>query len=124
MGQYFDQAKAKLDKEKKEGKYDRKGEAVLSSVVKTLKDFAGQEEEFAQAIVQGGSLSDCIAAVMKGVGSSISDLEVYKRAAAFYFPGADVHFSMQIDLAPEDKTPVDHTPDKPKGLLLDLSAFL
>lgn len=123
MGQYFDQAKAKLDKEKKEGKYDRKGEAVLSSVVKTLKDFAGQEEEFAQAIVQGGSLSDCIAAVMKGVGSSISDLEVYKREAAFYFPGADVKFSMRIDLAPAAEQ-TDTKPDKPKGLLLDLSAFL
>ena len=82
-----------------------------------------EAEEFAQAIVQGGSLSDCISTVLKGVGGSISDLEVYKRAVAFYFPGADVRFSMEIDLAPA-AAQSDNKPDKPKGLLLDLSAFL
>lgn len=123
MGKWFDQAKEKMNREKNEGIFDNKGKAIRPSVVKALLDFAGQEDEFAQAIVQGGSLSDCIAAVLKGVGRSISDLEVYKRAAAFYFPGADVHFSMRIDLAPAAEQ-TDTKPDKPKGLLLDLSAFL
>lgn len=123
MGQWYDQAREKLAKEEKEGRFDHKGKAVLTAVKKTLLDFAAQEAEFAQAIVQGGSLSDCINAVLKGVGGSISDLEVYKRAVAFYFPGADVRFSMEIDLAPA-AAQSDNKPDKPKGLLLDLSAFL
>lgn len=123
MEQWYTQASEKLAKEEKEGKFDHKGKAVLPAVKTMLLDFAAQEPEFAQAIVQGGSLSDCISAVLKGVGGSISDLEVYKRAVAFYFPGADVHFSMEIDLAPAAAQP-DNKPDKPKGLLLDLSAFL
>ena len=123
MEQWYTQASEKLAKEDKEGKFDHKGKAVLPAVKTTLLDFATQEAEFAQAIVQGGSLSDCISAVLKGVGGSISDLEVYKRAVAFYFPGADVRFSMEIDLAPA-AAQSDNKPDKPKGLLLDLSAFL
>ena len=123
MEQWYTQASEKLAKEEKEGKYDERGKIILPATKEMLLDFATQEAEFAQAIVQGGSLSDCINAVLKGVGGSISDLEVYKRAVAFYFPGADVHFSMEIDLAPA-AAQSDNKPDKPKGLLLDLSAFL
>lgn len=123
MEQWYTQASEKLAKEEKEGKFDNKGKVILPAVKATLLDFAAQEAEFAQAIVQGGSLSDCINAVLKGVSGSISDLEVYKRAVAFYFPGADVRFSMEIDLAPA-AAQSDNKPDKPKGLLLDLSAFL
>lgn len=123
MEQWYTQAREKLTKEEKTGKFDNKGKAILPEVKTTLLDFAAQEAEFAQAIVQGGSLSDCISTVLKGVGGSISDLEVYKRAVAFYFPGADVRFTMEIDLAPA-AAQSDNKPDKPKGLLLDLSAFL
>ena len=31
-------------------------------------------------------------------GSSISDIECYRRAANFYFPGAGVRFVMKLDL--------------------------
>ena len=77
-----------------------KENAIKHAVMEALSNFAGQDEEFAQAIAQGGSFSDCMAAVCKGIGTSISDLEAYRRAAAFYFPGCDVRFEMRIELAP------------------------
>ena len=85
--------------ESKQGKYDRYGNAVKSAVLEVLEDFIGQDEEFAQAIVEkDGSFEGCVAAVVKGCGSSISDIEVYRRAVGYYFPGATVRFKMEIDL--------------------------
>ena len=77
----------KLEKELKAGSYDRYANVMKASVKEALESFADQDDEFAQAIVQGGSFSDCMKAVAKGCGQSISDLEAYQRAAAFYFPG-------------------------------------
>lgn len=76
----------------------QKEKAMAGAVRKALEDFARQEPEFAQAIVQGGSFKDCMAAVAKGVGASISDSEAFARAARFYFPGSQVRVVMEIDL--------------------------
>lgn len=86
-------------------------------VLDALLDFCRQNEEFAQAVVQGGSFRDCMAAVSKGVGGSISDLEAYRRAASFYFDGAKVQFSMTIQLEPADVS------DDAHGIVIDLSDF-
>lgn len=101
--------------------------AMASAVFETLKSFCIQEPEFAQAVEQGGSFADCMKAVAKGVGSSISDLDAYKKAVAFYFPGAKIHMTMTIDLigdaaalAPEDPT----GNDVPASLILNLEDFL
>ena len=94
-----DKAIKRLKDESKQGKYDRYGNAVKSAVLEALEDFIGQDEEFAQAIVEkDGSFEGCVAAVVKGCGSSISDIEVYHRAVGYYFPGATVRFKMEIDL--------------------------
>ena len=77
---------------------DRYGMAMKTAVRDALLDFARQDIEFAEAIADGGSFKDCMAAVCKGVGQSLSDLEAYGRAAAFYFPGCKVRFEMHIDL--------------------------
>jgi len=97
MNGWYEQAKEKLEKGAKEIK-GSKAVAMKVAVKDTLLDFCKQDEEFAQAVVQGGSFADCMAAVAKGVGSSISDLDAYKRAVSFYFPGAAVHMHMTIDL--------------------------
>ncbi len=89
----------KIDKELKEFKGDQKAKAVSAYVAKILKKFSEQEEEFAQAIAQTDkTLSDCCKEIMKSVGNSISDIEVYKKAVSFYFPGAGINFTMTIDL--------------------------
>jgi len=105
--------------------------AVKHAVMDALLNFAGQDEEFAQAIVQGGSFADCIKAVCKGIGTSISDLEAYRRAVAFYFPGADVRFEMRIELAPDGNdgpprasAPTERNEEKQSGMVIDLADFL
>lgn len=141
--EFLEKAREKLKKELP-GVSGQKEGAVKLSVMEALLNFAEQDEEFAQAIAQGGSLRDCLAAVCKGVGNSISDLEAYRRAAAFYFPGSTVRFEMHIELAPEagdtvgadpqispenggsirGTTPTEKPGVKSGGLVIDLADFL
>lgn len=109
----------------------QKEKAMAGAVMAQLKDFCQQDEEFAQAVAQGGTFSDCMKKVAQGVGSSISDLEAYKKAVQFYFPGAEVHMQLTIDLigkaaeAPQP-TPVAAKPaaeEKPKIISLNLFDF-
>lgn len=116
MSIWYEQAQSRLKEEYKEVK-GTKESAMKGAVRDALLDFCRQNEEFAQAVVQGGSFKDCMTAVAKGVGSSISDLEAYRRAVSFYFDGAKVNFSMNIQLEPAE-TETDRG-----GLLLDLSQF-
>lgn len=116
MSVWYEQAKERLNKECKEVK-GQKERAMSSAVRDALLDFCRQNEEFAQAVVQGGTFQDCMAAVAKGVGGSISDLEAYRRAVSFYFDGAKVKFQMAIELEPAQTEP------DCGGLLLNLSDF-
>ena len=75
MSEWFDQAKKKLEAEAKSGTFDRYGAVMKTAVRDSLLDFCRQDEEFAQAVAQGGSFADCMKAVAKNCGSSISDLE-------------------------------------------------
>ena len=123
---FYEQAREKLAKDKITGS---KASAMAPAVKEALLNFAEQDEEFAQAIVQGGSFPDCMTAVAKGVGMSISDLEAYKKAVQFYFPGAEIRMQLTIDLvgdaaaapAPEKKEPERK---KPEGIVLDFTQFL
>lgn len=126
---FYEQAREKLAKDKITGS---KASAMAPAVKDALLNFAEQDEEFAQAIVQGGSFSACMAEVARGVGQSISDLEAYGKAAAFYFPGSKVRFEMHIDLIGDaDALSVGSADSSPRegaksgdGLVIDLSAFL
>ena len=115
MTTWYEQAEKRL----KDG-YDKingwKEREMKSAVRDVLLEFCRQNEEFAQAVAQGGSFPDCMAAVAKGVGSSLSDLEAYRRAASFYFDGAQVNFTMSIQLEPAAEP-------QQTGILLDLSDF-
>lgn len=109
-----------------------KERAMAGAVAEALRSFCRQEAEFAQAVDQGGSFADCMAAVAKGVGSSISDIDAYKKAVGFYFPGAKIQVQMTIDLigdAAKAKPAEEQTPAlqvvKPAGpFVLDLDDFL
>jgi len=125
MSEFRDQALEKLRKEavSVSGNKER---AMSEAVRATLENFAGQDEEFAQAIVQGGSFPDCMKAVAKGVGISISDLEAYKKAVQFYFPGAEIRMQMSIDLIGDAAAEPETTAEKkkPEAIRLDLLDFL
>ena len=137
---FLEEAREKLRKELP-GITGNKEGAIKQAAMDALVNFAGQDEEFAQAIVQGGKFSDCMKAVCKGIGTSISDLEVYSRAAAFYFPGCKVRFEMHLDLVGDADTVGEtdchanaaamarndsegETGGKKSGLVFDLADFM
>jgi hypothetical protein len=130
MSEYRDQALKKIQAEYKSGKYDRYGQAMKADVLRQIEDFIEQDDEFAQAVVQGGTFEDCMKAVAKSCGQALSDVEAYRRAAAFYFPGAKVKMQLTIDLIgdaakePEPYTPKHAAEEKPSGLVLDFRSFL
>ena len=114
------QAIAKIDAELKAYKGDRYGNAMKDYVAGVLKEFCEQNEEFAQAVVQGGAFADCMKAVAGKVkGGSISDLDACKAAAEFYFPGSVVEFQMVIRMS-------KYEAEEPSagGVLLRLEDFL
>lgn len=126
-----DYTQAALERLKKEGgtPTGQKEKAMASAVRKALEDFCRQEPEFAQAIVQGGSFGDCMKAVAKGVGNSISDSEAFAKAARFYFPGCRVRVVIEIDLVGDagddaEKPEQKQEPEKKVAVqLLDLADF-
>lgn len=122
MNEFLEEAIKKLEEGCK-GKFNRYEEAMKGAVKDQLADFCRQDGEFAQAVVQGGSFSECMAAVAKGVmGGSISDLEAYRRAVQFYFPGAEVRMQMTIDLIGDAGT--DKLSSTDGGIILDFRDFL
>ena len=142
---FLEEAREKLRKELPGIKGQKEG-AIKHAVMDALLNFAEQDEEFAQAIAQGGDFANCMHEVCKGIGTSISDLEAYGRAAAFYFPGSKVRFEMHIDLVGEADTSSaaaaadelgmsrrasgsspqgeGKEPEKKAGLVLNLADFL
>ena len=87
---YRQPAKDKLEKEYKDFRGDRYESAMKKEVLAALLIFVAQDNEFAQAVA-------------KGVGTSISDIEAYKKAVKFYFPGADISFTMTVKVNPYEK---------------------
>lgn len=110
MGDLFDVGKnykalaiEKIDREIKEFSGDRYGEAVYTYVANALREFCSQNERFAMVLYKTKrSLSDCIKEIMRGCGKSISDIEVYRRAAKLYFPNSEVEFVMKISIVGEE----------------------
>ncbi|MBQ7737304.1 MAG: hypothetical protein IJT62_05650 [Oscillospiraceae bacterium] len=109
----------KLRAEEKTGTYDKYANVMKTPVLDQLIHFCEQNEEFAEAVLQGGSFTECMKAVAKNCGSSLSDLEAYKRAAGFYFKGADVVMQLNIRMAGDP----EETP-KVKPIVLNLEDFL
>lgn len=117
----------KLSEENKKFKGNRYASAMKIEVLHTLINFCKQDNEFAQAVAQSNkTFSDCMEQVAKGVGNSISDIEAYRRAVNFYFPGATVNFMMKIDLIgaaalePIEMTTQPEAPKKKSVLELSL----
>lgn len=82
-------------------------QAIAEGVAAALKIFCEQSREFKQAVEQSDkSFKDCIDSIATSIKGkkSVSDFEVYKAAAEFYFQGAAIRFEMRIDLG-EDTEP-------------------
>lgn len=122
-------AAEKIAQELKDFKGDRYGQAVKDFVASTLTNFCQQDERFAQVVFRTeATLSDCCSKIMKNCGSHISDIDVYRGAVRYYFPNAEIQFTMTIDASgamptdeemakPEPKQetkPAAKAPDRPK----------
>lgn len=124
---YGELAAEKIAKELTAFKGNRYGEAVKTFVASTLTNFCGQSERFAKVVFETkATLSDCCAEIMKNCGNHISDIDVYRGAVRYYFPNAEVQFTMTIDASgdipsademakprPQPK-PAEHPPRAPK----------
>ena len=97
-------------------------QVMMQPVHDALVDFCEQDEEFAQAVYQGGSFGACMQAVAKGAGRALSDLEAYRRAVQFYFPGADIRVQMSVNLCASVEE--DAAPAKAEPVVLDLFDLL
>ncbi|OFV72092.1 hypothetical protein [Acetobacterium wieringae] len=109
----IDQAKTKLIEENKNLKSSgQKEKAIAPSVLKTLLSFCDQEV-FSQAVLgEEKNLADCLKHIVAGTGNSISDLDVYKKAASYYIPNAGIEFKMIMTIG-ENLLEVDHDGRQP-----------
>ena len=132
MSEWYSQAAEKLNSQVAEVT-GRKENVMKDDVKNALLEFCKQDEEFAQAVVQGGRFPDCLKAVADALTGKdgCSDLAVYRKAVAFYFPGADIQMTMRINLcASVEGTPAApvETKDASRpggiGITLNLSDFL
>ena len=122
MSDFYNEAKKKLDEGVK-ARLDKYGEVMKQAVHDALLNFIAQDEEFAQAVAQGGSFADAMQAVAKEIkGQSISDMEAYGAAVRFFFPGAEIRVSMTIDLVGEGAGQIGLQHDN-NAVIIDLSEF-
>lgn len=92
-------AKEKLEEEDKLFKGGRAAKSVQSYVLRTLLSFVDQEPRFAEVVCNTQrTFSECCAAVVHNAGEVLSDLEAYRRAVQFYFPNAEISFTMGVKL--------------------------
>lgn len=104
----------------------RRSDAVKEAVLTQLLFFCEQDAEFLQAVKDSGKgLEACCETIMKGVGSSISDIEVYRRMVNFYFPGADITFQISVNLIGEaEQARGSITQNASRAVVLDLFSEL
>lgn len=113
---YRQLAADKLNKEYEKFEGDRYEVRLKEKVLNALLDFIKQDNEFAQAVKQGGNFADCMKAVKNGIKDNyISDIDAYREAVKFYFPGADIFFNMTIELNPHDKNSTETAPAAPEN---------
>lgn len=127
-----DLALKKIDEEARGFKGDKREQVMYKPVADALREFCRQQPEFAQAVYQSKkTFADCMKYVAKGVGNSISDIEAYRRAVEFYFPGAQVEFQMVLYMSKYDmpqaepeKEQKDTAKPEQSGMVFDLLDLL
>ena len=84
-----------------------KRDFIVPFLRSALSNFAEQSEEFAAAVMAADkSLEGCVNALNVPTGDrvSLSDFDVYRMAAQYFFPEADVEWSMKISMPAKNQT--------------------
>ena len=114
-------------------KGDAKGNVMKKYVAEALAAFCKQNEEFADAVmVEDKTFEGAMKAVVAAVkGNAISDIDAYREAVSYFFPGAVVDFVMNIRMSEYDEPAavpaIEKKAEKPKRaktLSLDLDDLL
>lgn len=115
----IDAAIEKITKETEAVPASGKDGAVRYAVRDALVNFCRQSQEFAESITATGKcMKECIHEIMSGVGQSISDVEVYRRAVEFWMPGTTVKAEIRVILPDVRENEAE---DKPKQKVKILS---
>ena len=95
------QAVEKINRKEKPMKDDPFAVAIGEHIKKALTVFCEQNEEFARAVLDGGSANECIKSVADKIRTrkAVSDFDVYQLAVKYYFPVAVVDFVMKIRMS-------------------------
>ena len=99
---------------------------IAPRTAEALKYFCTQSKEFTQAVEQSDkTFQQCLDSIAKGINKTggISDFDVFKAAADFYFKGVGIHFDMRIDLGEGDE-PAESVQPESKTLSISLDDFL
>lgn len=110
-------AKGKIAEELKGFTGGQKEKVVSEFVASTLTHFCEQNTSFAEVVYKTRrTLSDCCAEIMKGCGTHISDIDVYRGAVKSYFPNSDIRCVMEIEITGEapSEEEMNKVPEKPK----------
>lgn len=117
-----EQAIEKLTNEQKLTDAGKVEKAIAADTAKALMEFCRQSADFAAAVYNGGSFEECCKSIAKGVGGSISDFEVFRRAVRHYMPQADIKYKMEITAA--TSTQSEPLESKVLNIDFDLGNFL
>ena len=99
---------------------------IAPRTAEALTLFCSQSKEFTQAVEQSGkTFQECLDSIAKGINKNgaVSDFDVFKAAAEYYFKGAVIHFDMRIDLGEGDE-PAESVQPESKTLSISLDDFL
>lgn len=101
-----------------------KASLMADAVLKVLRDFCRQNEDFAATVIKGGSFVDCMKAVTNGLGNYAEGLSSCKKAVEFYMPGAEIKVQMSIILPNQESEPIQEETQEPAyDMVLDLADF-
>ncbi len=106
--------------------HGQKEKAVAPAVLEALSDFCRQSDEFSDAVTDTGKcMKECLEEIMRGCGNCISDIEVYRRAVAFWMPGYTVQMQMLlIREGDNSENPGRAEKPKPKRLVMTLEDLI
>ncbi len=127
MKQIQTDAVEKLRREHKDYKGDKYTEIMKGAVLDALVGFCEQNAEFADAVlVEDKTFAGAMAAVKKAIkGNGISDIEAYRMAVSYYFPGAVIDYVMNIRMSefeePKKEPKIEDKKDDKKAKILSLS---
>lgn len=95
---------------------------VRQPVYDALKQFCIQSEAFAEAVTASEkTLNDCCVKITEGVRQGhAAAVDIYGKAAEFYFPGAHIECAMTIYTATDGKTPAGKSAEPVILNLMDL----